>query len=126
MRPSFTDYQRLKNEAKRTINKGSSYLRRWWSQKYNRPTNDPLFTNRPLAVWAREMFEDVYEERRSVLAQLEDEDIKSRERERLNGQLRRLNTALGEDPFEASSDPLVDKWLREIDAGITPDLDERQ
>ena len=80
MRPYFTDYARLKRQAKRAVNDGASYVHRWWSQKYKRPANDPLFEERGMSEWVREMYEDLYERKAEIVSQLEDDMTPMREK----------------------------------------------
>ena len=122
MRPSFTDGQRLKKSAKKAVESGTTYVRRWWSNKYKRPSNDPLFESRSLAAWVREMYEDLYERRAEIETALEDEVTPLRERSALTARLQNINKILDEEEY--TDDPLIDKWEAELEAGITPDLDE--
>lgn len=121
MRPRFTDWLRLKRLAKKTIDQGTSYVRRWWASKYRRPASDPLFESRPMATWVQEMYEDIYAQVQDIETRLADDTTPLRERTALSGRLRKLYRALGETQ-EISDDPLADQWERELDAGITPDL----
>ena len=123
MRPSFTDYDRLKRQAKKAVDGGSSYIRRWWSRKYKRPANDPLFEERSMSEWVREMYEDFYERKAEIVAQLEDDMTPMSEKSNLITRLEGINKILGED-LGYSADPLSDKWEREIQEGIDPDLNE--
>ncbi len=123
MRPYFTDYARLKRQAKKAVSGGSSYIRRWWSQKYKRPANDPLFEERSMSEWVREMYEDFYERKAEIVSQLEDDMTPMSEKSSLIARLEGINKALGED-LDYSADPLADKWERELKDGIEPDLDE--
>lgn len=116
------DGERLRREAKRTVDSGLSNLRRWWSEKYKRPSNDPLFESRPVAEWMQELYEDIYERKKEIEADLADNDVSLSEKTALSGKLARICRMLGEpEPFV---DPLADKWDRELDEGKIPDLDE--
>ncbi len=123
MRPSFTDFRRLKAEAKRAVEGGASFIRRWWSHKYKLPTNDSRFEERSIAEWMCEMYEDLYERKAEIEIQLVDEMTPMRERTSLMARLRKLNKMLDEE-LEVSDDPLIDKWEAELESGVTPDLDE--
>lgn len=123
MRPSFTDYDRIKRQAKKAVDGGSSYIRRWWSNKYKRPSSDPLFEQRSLSEWVSEMYEDLYERKAEFQAQLEDDMTPLGEKSSLMARLERINKILGED-LDQVADPLVDKWEKQIQAGEEPDLDE--
>lgn len=120
MSASFTDYERLKREAKKSVELGHVQIRRWWSEKYKQPANDPRFEERSLAEWAREMWEDCYERKGNLETRLE--EATGHERQDILEQLERLAKALDED---FSQDPLADKWERELMEGKIPDLDEQ-
>lgn len=99
---------------------GLTHVRQWWSQKYSRPATDPAFERQTYAELHLEMLEDLHLRRKGLLRDLEDRpaDFKAVE------ELQQLNKALGIEG-EVSSDPLIDKWERELAAGRIPDLDER-
>ena len=67
------------------------------------------------------MFEDMISRRDEILEELE--TAESKQADWLVKQLNLLNEALGEEPY--IQDPLIDKWDRELAAGLVPDLDER-
>lgn len=75
-----------------------------------------------MAVWVKEMYEDLYEQVRDIETQLADEMTPMRERTTLAARLRKLSRALGEKE-EISDDPLVDQWERDLEEGRIPDLD---
>lgn len=68
------------------------------------------------------MYEDIYAQIQEIEARLADDMTPLREKTSLSGRLRKLYRALGETQ-DISDDPLVDQWERDIEAGITPDLD---
>lgn len=70
------------------------------------------------------MFADVYEQKFDLEAQLREDGLKFEERRSISQKLRGIYKALGEDDLTMGEDPLIDKWEAELDAGITPDLDE--
>lgn len=70
------------------------------------------------------MFEDVYEQKVDLERQLESDSIRLEEKRILSQRLRGIYKALGEYDLTMGEDPLIDKWEAELDAGITPDLDE--
>lgn len=76
-----------------------------------------------MSEWVREMYEDLYERKAEIVAQLEDDMTPMSEKSNLIARLEGINKILGED-LDYSADPLADKWEREIQAGIEPDLDE--
>lgn len=80
-------------------------LRRWWADKYKKPSTHRLFQEAVLFDLLVEYYEDLYDDD-SVAA---------------------LDAIRGEDGevvFEETGDPLLDKWERELAAGLTPDLEE--
>ncbi len=125
MRPPFTDIQRIKRQAKRTVDQGHLDVRRWWSSKYSRPHNDPLFGTRPIHAWISEMYEDAYERVRDLETLLDDPDIRQEERRNLSQRLRKLYKMLGETDEDKAigEDPLIDQWEKDLDEGRMPDLD---
>lgn len=55
---------------------------------------------------------------------LDDDNLKLEERRTITEKLRSIAKSLGED-IGHGSDPLADKWEREIAEGKTPDFDEQ-
>lgn len=97
-------------------------MRRWWSQKYQRPPNDPLFTGQTIAELQLEMFEDMLLQRESLedhLDHLADAESRREAREKIQA----LNEILGDT--KAVEDPLIEKWEEELARGQVPDLTER-
>jgi len=109
---------RLRRQAKENIKTNDYMIRKWWVDKYKRPTNDPLFMNRSWVEWQVEMFEDMFAQRDSIADKLKDGDLDSKQAVEA---LQALNKILGEDTM---IDPLTDKWERELAEGKTPNLDE--
>ena len=119
MRLSFSDGVRLKAAAKRELDSGMASIKRWWSEKYHLPPTHPLFLGYSLSEHMQDMYEDLMLKRREARHSLE---AGSENSEMLFKQINNINKVLG-DPTEVS-DPLFDKWERELEAGIIPDLDE--
>lgn len=67
------------------------------------------------------MFEDMLLRKQEILDELETGG--SSNANELYRQLNALNAALGEG--EIVQDDLVDRWEKELEQGITPDLNER-
>jgi hypothetical protein len=101
-------------------------VRDWWCRKYNRPPNDPFFTDQSVPEITLEMFEDLLLKRQALQDSLEQEEFVGREGaeryERTRQKINEISRVFGED--EQVQDDLVDKWEREIAEGRTPDLDE--
>jgi hypothetical protein len=95
-------------------------LRRWWIKKYQLPPHHPLFLQRSVAEHLQEIEEDLLLLRDDLESELEESP--QSERGDINKRLVRVRQALGEK--EASTDPLVDKWERELADGKVPDLYE--
>lgn len=72
------------------------------------------------------MYEDVYDRKQDLERQLDDETLRFEDRRNLSQTLRKIYEVLGEEEDAVlGEDPLIDKWEQELEAGITPDLDER-
>jgi len=75
---------------------------------------------RSWAEWQVEMYEDLYVRRNDIKAQITDGDVDQRKAIKV---LNAIEGLLG-DPSGSGSDPMVDKWERELDEGKTPDLND--
>ena len=71
----------------------------WWTKKYQRSHRSPEFQEYTIFELVTEFFEDYYSENKSEMYELS-------------------------DAFVSLGDPFIDKWEREVRAGITPDLME--
>lgn len=96
-------------------------MKKWWTNKYKLPANHDLFVGQSESELALEMFEDMLLRKQEILDDLETSDSKNANE--LYRQLNALNAALGEG--EIVQDDLVDRWEKELEQGITPDLNER-
>lgn len=96
-------------------------MKKWWTNKYKLPANHDLFVGQSESELALEMFEDMLLRKQEILDDLETSDSKNANE--LYRQLNALNAALGEG--EVVQDDLVDRWEKELEQGITPDLNER-
>ena len=74
-------------------------MRRWWTEKYQKSHQSDEFKRYTLSALLVEFFEDYYAKHPAKVREL---DL----------------------PFLSTGDPMIDKWEREIAAGITPDLME--
>lgn len=110
--------ERLRGRAKKNVQTNDYMIRRWWVEKYHRPTNDPLFMTRCWVEWQIEMFEDMHTERDRIIERLKDGELEAKTAQ---AALDSLNKILGDD---VAFDPLADKWERELAEGKMPDLDE--
>jgi len=110
---------RLKEAAKRELDNGMASIKKWWSEKYNLPPTHQLFVGHSLTEHMQAMYEDLMLQRKEAQQSLEES---SENTEMLLKRINNINKVLG-DPTEVS-DPLFDKWERELDMGIVPDLDE--
>ena len=70
------------------------------------------------------MFEDIYDRKFELEKQLRDDATRFEDRRNISQSLRAIYKALGEEDITQGEDPLIDKWERELAAGITPDLDD--
>lgn len=121
MRACFSDEKLLMAKAKESVASGYSQVKNWWVKKYNLPANHELFETQSLAEITLEMFEDMLLKKKEIEKQLE--TASSKQVGFLYEQLNVLNAALGEAVIV--EDELVDRWERELEQGITPDLNER-
>lgn len=124
MRLLFMDTERLKKEANENVDSGLAGLKRWWSRKYKLPPNHRLFRNQNVGELNLEMFEDWILRLQEIEEQLEKHEyaMGTDQLRDLDKERRELISALeGETVVE---DELVDKWERELEAGLTPDLNE--
>lgn len=98
-------------------------MKRWWTKKYNLPSNHKLFVSQTIAELNLEFYEDLLVRRKEIMEDLDDPEIKSEAKDIMFKQLNSINNALG---FEAmSSDPLIDEWERDLEMGRIPDLEKR-
>ena len=74
-------------------------LRRWWTSKYQKSPHSPDFEQYTLFELVVEFFEDYYGDHKTEMYDL---DL----------------------PFASHGDPMVDKWEKELRAGIVPNLME--
>ena len=72
-----------------------------------------------MADLTREMYEDMLVRRGELRSALDDA---GRDAPQILAQINAINTALGEKPEHY--DPLAEKWERELEQGLIPDLDE--
>lgn len=70
------------------------------------------------------MYEDIYDRKIELERQLENEMLRMDDRREIGQRLRKVYAALGEDDLTQGEDPLIDKWERELEEGLMPDLDE--
>ena len=119
MRLIFSDGTRLKQAAQENLNNGMAGIKKWWSDKYNLPPTHQLFLGYSISEHIQDMFEDLMLKRKEARQSLEEDSENS---EMYLKQINNINRVLG-DSIEIG-DPLIDKWEREIEAGIIPDLDE--
>jgi hypothetical protein len=95
-------------------------LKRWWSRKYNRPPNDPMFVSQTEPELRLEMFEDLLVQREEILDKLEEAgDL--RERADLHERLQEINKVF-DYKTDMGEDDLIDEWERDLEEGRVPDL----
>jgi len=111
----------VKRKAQNNVKNGMVQLKRWWTNKYKLPASHALFENQSSAELYLEFFEDMFAQRQEILASLEEEGNQV-DQERAYKQLNAINRAL--DLPEVVSDPLIDKWERELAEGKEPDFEE--
>lgn len=122
--------ERLRREARRRHKSGESALQLWWSKKYSRPPNDPLYYRQSRPRLFLEWLTELWSEKEKLEARLQEAD--SSERGDLLEMLESVNIVLGvqkpaedePDGFKSSGDPLADEWERQLLRGEMPDLDK--
>lgn len=107
----------MKKLAKVNLDDGTSRIKRWWSKKYNRPPNDPLFQNRSIAEHIAEMYEDLLSRRDELYEELKANPIDSAG---VMKHIDQINRILGEESEE--EDPLVAEWEAALERGEEPDI----
>ncbi len=110
----------IRVRAKRIVDSGKNAVARWWSKKYNLPSNHELFLERTLGDLHQEMVEDLLVEKLSLEKRIVDGEDSGGH---LFHDLNEVNKALGETGSD-TGDELWDKWEQEIAEGKIPDLDE--
>lgn len=106
---------------------GKTALSRWWSQKYNRPPNDPSYRDQSTGLLLREFFEDIYRRKEELEAQIQ--DASGQEVTSINKALDAVRKILAVDDDEITGetgDPVVDEWIRDLEEGRTPNLQNDQ
>jgi hypothetical protein len=111
----------LKAAAQRNIATNEGVIRRWWIDKYKRPSNDPLYQARSIPEWQTEFYEDLYARRDGLKAALESGDT---DQGKTLQALNKLESILNQDEKGGSGDPLIDEWERDLAEGRIPDLDK--
>lgn len=118
MSPSFSDGERLKARAQKSLDDGMVQIKRWWTERYKLPPNHELFTTLSLAEHMQDMYEDLMFRREEIQHSLEEGDG---DQKTLLQQLTIVNKALGDK--QESEDDLFDQWERDLEEGRIPDLD---
>lgn len=121
MRPTFMASERLRRKARQSLESGLVQIRRWWCEKYNRPSNDPLFLGRSMAEHQQEMIEDLCWRKRELETELATGT--SGDTTLAVKQLAAIDKALGEKK-SGVRDKLAEKWTEQFMRGEIPDLDE--
>lgn len=122
MRPSFSDGIWLKARARRELKRGTATAKKWWVNKYKAPPKP--FYHYTMTELLIEMYVDLYQQRDEVQRELE---TRHGDKSDLYNHLALIDQAL-QDETEAkqfSSDPLIDKWERELAEGREIDLEEQ-
>lgn len=117
MSRTFSDGERLKARAKKSLDDGMVQIKRWWAERYKLPPNHQLFTSRSLAEHMQDMYEDLIYRRDEIERNLNEGEGDSKTQMR---QLSVINRVLGE--AEEEQDDLFDQWERDLEAGLIPDL----
>jgi hypothetical protein len=102
-----------------------SPIRRWWSEHYGRPLNDPLFQNQTESELLLDFFRDLHERRDRLEMRLK--DAPGEERLRIRQAIDSIDSLLSEDVTDddlmgRTGDRQIDQWLDTLDDGNIPDL----
>ncbi len=116
---TFSDAQRLKKAAKRNLSSGASRLERWWCRKYNRPPNDPLFSERSASEHLQEMYEDLMVQREEFKAEIK-QGVGVSAVSSIMKSIAEIDKILGDEP--EVEDPLVEEWEAALERGEEPDI----
>ena len=117
MRPRFTDLARIQSRAKKTARTSEDYLERWWSNKYNLPTNHKLLTDRTIGDLLAEMYGDLATEMVTMEGLLP--SMTGDERVSIEKRYRELAEVFGETG-------IIDEWEAMMEQGVRPDLSRYQ
>ena len=112
--------ERLRQQAKTNIETGEVTVRRWWVDKYKRPSNDALYMSRCWAEWQIEMYEDLYVRREELQERMKDGNSDKASTLKI---LNSINAYL--DETVEVEDDLVDQWEKELAEGKMPDLNAK-
>lgn len=112
----FSDGERLKARAKKSLDDGMIQIKRWWSERYKLPPNHELFTSVSLAEHTQDMYEDLMFRRAEIEQSLESGDG---DQKFLMKQRTSIDRVLGD---AESDDDLFDQWERDLEEGRIPDL----
>lgn len=119
MSHTFTDAKRLKKAAQQSLSDGNSRIRRWWSQKYKRPPNDPLFNKRSASEHLQEMLEDLMVQRESLKEDLK-QGVGVSDTSAIMKAITEIDKILGDET--EVEDPLVAEWEAALERGEEPDI----
>jgi len=122
---STFDTERLRKTAKARNFANSRTLQEslavWWSRKYNRPPNHPLFLQRNFADLISELFDDHYTKRAELIEALKGQPSNRRE---LEAEIVNIEHILGirdENSKDFWYDPVVEEWEAAVREGRTPE-----
>jgi hypothetical protein len=112
----------LKARARRELQRGVATAKKWWVKKYQAPPKP--FHKYTMTELLIEMYTDLYQQRDEVQRELE---TRRGDKADLYEHLAVIDQALQDEtePQRYSSDPLIDKWERELAEGKEIDLEEQ-
>lgn len=113
------DVSRLKTAAKTSFERGTNRIRRWWSKKYNRPPNDPLFEEKSISEHLQEFYEDLMAQRSELQEELKQGVGQSQVSDIMRA-ITQIDKILGDETEE--EDPLVAEWEAALERGEEPDI----
>jgi hypothetical protein len=124
MRLHFLDLERIKRKAKDNVENGLARIKRWWTKRYQLPSNHELFTSQSIAELNMEMFEDMIIRKSEIEKEIP--SAAGNHYNDLRDELNEIEKSLKSDDSESAptSDPLIDEWERDLEAGKVPDLEK--
>jgi len=105
------DWTRLQKTAQKPPDTDLGVVQSWWSDKYNRPGNDPLFLDRSFALHVREFLTDLVEVKEQLESRIKHATNREDEMTMREG-LETINKLLG---IKSTS---LRSWQDEVEAAL--------
>jgi hypothetical protein len=105
------DWTQIQKKAQKPPDTDLGIVQSWWSNKYNRPGNDPLFMSRPFALHVREFLTDLVDMAQTIQEQLKLAPTREEEQD-MRERLDTINTVLG---IKSTS---LRTWQEEVEVAL--------